>query len=187
MAAARPNWFIALPVAAGPWLEALSPAPPEVRLFAASDLHATVAFLGGVQERAARRAFALAPSWPTGPLGVRLGGVRGLGARRKPSALSALLEANAERVADGIAAVRAPMLAAAGARPDDRPPLPHVTLARIGRRADARQRRAALDWAEALDLGSPRVRLDRLALYTWAPDRRERLFEIVAEHTLQST
>ncbi len=175
----RPNWFVGLPVAAGAWFDALPPPPAEVRLFAATDLHATVAFLGAVEESAARRAFALAVTWPTGPLDVQLAGLRALGNRRKPSALSVMLGDGAEAVADGISAVRDEMLTTAGARPDRRPPLPHVTLARIARRADAGQRRAALAWAEAVDLGAPAVRLDRIALYTWSVDRRARLFDLV--------
>ncbi|MDH4017917.1 MAG: 2'-5' RNA ligase family protein [Actinomycetota bacterium] len=181
----HPNWFVGLPVAAGAWYEALPPPPAEVRLFAATDLHATVAFLGAVEESAARRAFALAVTWPTGPLDVRLAGLRALGNRRKPSALSVMLGEGAEAVAEGIAALRDDMLATAGARPDSRPPLPHVTLARIGRRADARERKAALAWAEAIDLGAPAVRLDRIALYTWSADRRARLFDLVAERPLE--
>jgi 2'-5' RNA ligase len=181
----RPNWFVGLPVPARAWFEALPPPPSQVRVFAATDLHVTVAFLGGVDEGAAHRAFVLATRWPTGPIDVRLGRLRALGNRRRPSALSATFAEGAELVASGISAVRDPMLAAAGARPDRRPPLPHVTLARIARGASASERRAALAWAEALELRAPRLLLDRIALYTWAADRRERLFDVVAETPLE--
>ena len=66
----RPNWFVGLPIDPGDWLEAMPAPPASVRVFGPGDLHATVAFLGGVDADAARRAFALADRWPTGPLEV---------------------------------------------------------------------------------------------------------------------
>jgi len=180
----RANWFVALPVEAGPWLDRLTPPPPGVRLFAPSDLHATVAFFGDVGEAAASDAFTLAERWHGGPIEVGLGGLRALGPRRRPSALSATLESGEASVAAGITAVRDDMLDAAGARPDRRPPLPHVTLARIARRASDAERRAALAWASAIDLGGPQIVLDRIALYTWSSDRRQRLFDVVEEQSL---
>jgi len=41
-----------------------------------------------------------------------------------------------------------------------------------------------LDWASSLDLSGVRQTLGRIALYTWAELRRERLFRIVAERKL---
>ena len=186
----RPNYFIGLPVPAEGWFEALPRPGPGVRAFAASDLHATVAFLGRVDEPRARAAFDWAGRWPTGPLGIRLGQVRPMGHPRRASALSAMVHPAAPPcegedpeppLERAMRALRGPMLEAAGARPDDRPPLPHVTLARITRRATREERRAALSWAAQLDLGSPSLLLDRIALYTWSSDRRSALFRIVAE------
>lgn len=178
MSAGRPNWFVALPVDPGSWFERLPPPPAAARLFAPGDLHLTVAFFGAVEAEAAGRAFATARRWAAGPLSVRLGPVRAFGSKRQPSALSAVPTEGAEELAHAIGAVRDPLLEIAGAPPDGRPPRPHVTLARVSRRARADERRAALAWAEGLDLGEPVVRLDRLALYTWAHDRRRALFRI---------
>ena len=41
-----------------------------------------------------------------------------------------------------------------------------------------------LRWASEVDLSGARVRLDRLALYTWADDRKETLFTIARERSL---
>jgi len=203
----RPNWFVALPVRAGAWFAGLPAPPSTIRLFAPADLHITVAFFGAVDPHAARRAFAIAASLCPPSTHARLGPVRAFGSKRNPSALSAVVEEMAEEkveetaepaaprlqpamgaeddgrgsVSAVITRLRDPLLEAAGARPDRRPPRPHVTLARISRRAGPAQRRAALDWAASLDLRAPVLSLDRLALYTWARDRHRSLFQIVEE------
>lgn len=174
------NWFIGLPIPSDLWFQTLPAPPAYVRLFAAVDLHATVAFLGRVEAEQARAAFELAQNWPTGPISASLGDVRPMGNPRRASALSAMIQAEPGRLLeDAIDSVRDAMLAAAGAPPDQRPPLAHVTLARIGRKASKQERKNAISWAEGLDLGRPAVRIDRLALYTWAQDRKRQLFEIV--------
>ena len=175
------NWFVALPIAPYAWF-ARVPDPPEgTRRFHRDDLHITVAFLGPVGEAEARAAFAEAHGWPVGAVEASLGRVRAMGSKRHFSALSAELELGREPVACGIAAVRDRMCDAACVRRDQRPALPHVTLARPGRSATSEQREGALAWASALELGEPRVLIDRIALYTWADDRRLRMFKCVGE------
>ena len=181
MSGARPNWFVAWPIAPEGWLERLPPPPARVRRFHSDDLHATIAFFGAVDEKAARRGFDALTSFPWVAHEVVLGRVRLMGSPRHGSALAALLDEGQAPVVEWMRVARDPCLAAAGARPDERAPLPHVTLARIQRRASRPERRAAIAWAEGLDLGAPRVRLGAPALYTWSTDRRERLFRIVAE------
>ena len=56
--------------------------------------------------------------------------------------------------------------------------------ARPTRKASDRQRDAAVRWAASLRLPDDPVLIDRIALYTWSDDRRERLFRIVAERSL---
>ena len=180
-----PNWFIALPVPAAPWFPALLAAthpPPGVRLFHAEDLHLTVAFLGPVAEAAAHRAFACAAAWPLGPLDATLAEVHPLGSPRRPSALSAMLapgEAR-ERLVAAMARVRGAMWAAAGAAPDTRPPLPHITLARPSRSCAPAELAAAVRWGTALPVAGVPIRLAQLALYTRAAERGERLFQKVS-------
>ncbi len=173
-----PNWFIALPVAGTGWFERVPAPPAGVRLFGESDLHMTVAFLGGVPEARARAAFELAIDWPLGPIGIALGSVRPMGNPRHASALSIVLEPSVPPLMDAMSAVRDGMLECAGARLEHRPPLPHITIARIERRAKNSERKCAIAWAEDIDLATPRVQVERIALYTWSHDRRTSLFRI---------
>lgn len=173
----RANWFVALVVEAPTLAAALGGAPAHVRTFHPDDLHATIAFLGPVSRAAADAGWA-ALALDLAPSDVRLGRVEALGA----SALSALLESPA--IDRAIGAARGAVWKAAAARPDERPPLGHVTVARIGRRASPPERRAAIAWAASLDLTRCPARIARVALYTWAEDRRERLFRVVESRML---
>lgn len=154
-------------------------------MFAASDLHVTLAFLGPVGAQAARRAWEVVGR----VAGFRevtgsFSGVEALGNRRKPSALSVIVAEGATALGAMIAQSRASILEAADAPPDDRPPLPHVTVARIQRRAGGAERRAALRWAKAIDLQGVSFVITSVALYTWSSDRQERLFDIVERRDL---
>jgi 2'-5' RNA ligase len=178
-----PNWFIALPIPADAWHETLNP-PEGVRLFGAGDLHITVAFLGPASEVQACAAFEHAPTFPLPALEVSLANVVALGGARRPSAFAALLGEGRERVERAISEVRERMWLTAGARVDTRPALAHVTFARPERRASQDTAKAARRWALGLELGAPRCRIDRIALYTWSAERRAQLFQIVREFTL---
>jgi len=175
----RPNWFVGQPVRDPEILADLPEAPPRVRLFAPEDLHITVAFLGGVDAEAAHAAFELASDFTCAVDAATLGAVHPMGPPRRASALSFWLEAGRDEVAEAIGAVRDAMLERAGARRERRPPLPHLTIARIQRNANRADRHQALRWAASIDAGGRSVRLAPLALYTWAENRRERQFQIV--------
>jgi 2'-5' RNA ligase len=127
-------------------------------------LHLTVAFLGRASEAAALEAWD-AFVWPLGATRVSLDAVVALGNPRRPSALSALLGRGHDVVARAIGDSREAPIRAARAAADERPPKPHVTLARIGASARPNERRHALAWAAAIDLAGPEVVLDRVALY----------------------
>ncbi len=175
----RPNWFVALPVPPLDWFDRLVPPPPEgCRRFHRDDLHLTIAFLGAVGEDAARAGLA-ALRWPLGLQQVSLGAVVPMGSKHRFSALSALLVEGREAIESAMQAARGPVWQAAGAEPDDRPAKAHFTLARPRRSATRAEREAALRWAQALDLQGTRICLDRVALYTWTADRRERQFRVV--------
>ena len=181
-----PNWFIAFPMQVEGLHFAGEP-PPRVRLFAMADLHCTLGFLGSVAETDARRAWgrvhdlvnseAVAGSFTE---------VKPLGNARKPSALSAMVGEGRMPLCAMINQARAPLLEAAGAPPDERSPLPHMTLARIQRRASSTERKAALGWAQSLELADASFVAASVALYTWADDRRDRLFQIVEQRSLGS-
>jgi 2'-5' RNA ligase len=166
----------------------LPPAPPRVRVFAHSDLHVTLGFLGSVQEADARKAWALIDRFGSfRQVTGSFAGVKPLGNPRKPSALSAIVDTGREALSEMIVEARSPLLDAAGARPDTREPLPHMTLARVQRRASADERRAALRWALELDTSKAKFSAPSVALYTWSDDRQNHLFRIVEHYVLPVT
>jgi len=166
----------------------LHPAPPaRVRVFSTSDLHVTLGFLGSVEESDARRAWDRIGGYPSfRRVTGSFSGIEPLGHPRKPSALCAMVDLGREPLTEMIAEARETLLSAAGAPEDTRPPLPHMTLARIQRRANAAERRQALRWAHTIDLRAATFTAPSVALYTWADNRQERLFQIVERHDFGS-
>ena len=162
--------------------------PAGFRRFHPNDVHLTLAFLGGCGESAATAAVAALDEQlrraEYTPMEISLGPVVPMGARRAYSALSALLGEGRDRTAEYLAALRDPLCAAASAKLDDRTPKPHVTLARPLRKASSTQRGAGLLWAAELTLDTVRLKLDRIALYTWNEPRTEQQFRIVTERAL---
>lgn len=181
----RGNWFIGFPVLADRWFDAiLRVAPPALKRFHRADLHATVAFLGSCGESRALAAWAALPERCGPPMSAVLDRLAPFGPRSRPSALSLTLAEGCEEVAARIGALRGPLYAAAEVPGDERPPLPHITVLRPRRAATPRERREAIAFAESLPpLGIP-VRFDRVALYAWSEDRRERQFQVVMEREL---
>jgi 2'-5' RNA ligase len=182
-----PNWFVAFPVSGVSWFSRLPPPPVGTRVLAAADLHLTVAFLGDVGEARARAAFhGLAPA-AIQSFEILMGPVVPMGNPRRPSALSALVEragTEGRSVAEILTAPRDAILEAAALPIENRAMKPHVTLARLRRRAGADERQRALTWAAACDLASTRIELDRIGLYTAARDRTERAYDIVESRDL---
>ena len=178
-----PNWFIAFPVQVANLR--LPPAPARVRVFGGADLHITLGFLGSVQASEALKAWAGVADYDSlRPVTGSFTGVEPLGNPRKPSALCAIVDSGRVEISEMISDARGPALAAAGAPEDCRPPLPHMTLARVQRRATAAERRQALRWARTIDLRGLKFTVSEVALYTWAEDRQERLFKIVERREL---
>lgn len=186
----RPNWFIAFPIA-GSFVVDLPAVPASFRLVSPADVHLTLSWLGGCAPATAERAFGLldehlkAISVPA--IRASLGEVVPMGGSgRSYTALSALLSRGRSEVEQVITGLGSVPLMVLKKRRTRGPATPHVTLARPPRRANDTQREAGLAWANALDLRSVNVALDRVALYTWSQNRRERLFRIVAERGLGS-
>jgi 2'-5' RNA ligase len=182
------SWFVALPVMAGDWFSRLSAPPAGTRLLAAEDLHLTVAFLGAVGEDRSRVAFDRLLQVAIQRFEISLGAVVPMGHPRRPSALSVLIEGSdgqGRSIAEALTAPRDAILEAAGLPTEKRTMKPHVTLARLRRRAGAEERQRAIDWAKRSDLTSTRIGLDRIGLYTAARDRRTRAYELVESMDLR--
>lgn len=178
------NWFIALPVDADELPpDLLERLPAGLRRFHPSDLHITIAFLGGVTPEAAWTAWRAA-CIDAGPFTVALGPPAALGKPRRPSAFGLDLGEGGDAVAHVIGQWRDPLRRAAGLSDETREPRPHLTLGRPPRRGGDAIRARALEWVASYRPPATPITLDRIALYTWADDRRERQFQIVEAATL---
>jgi len=181
----KPNWFVGIPVPAEQWLpDMLRSLPSCCRGFASEDVHMTVAFLGAMDPSLAIRISALMDEIAFTPFEIGFAGVVPLPSARRASALSLELEAGREAAVAVLSRWRDPLIAVAGGRPDTRAPLPHVTIARPIRRHGPQAVAQACAWARAVTPPIQKLQLDRLALYTWADDRREHQFRIVDERRM---
>jgi 2'-5' RNA ligase len=181
------NWFLALVVPPQPGWEALmDDLPADLRRFAPEDRHLTVAFLGPCGADRANAAWqALAPL-PHPPIRATADAWCALGPRRRPSAYGLTLADGRDPATNLLAGWGELALRAAGLPSERRPPLPHITLARPPRRQAEALRGAMARWLATAPVPAEPFLLEQLALYTWRPERRERLFRIVAERRLDS-
>ena len=174
-----PNWFIGIPVPSSGWFEQLVPSPPAgLRLFHPDDIHATVVFLGAVDESRARVGWN-ALRWSLAPCSATLGPVIPMGPPGHYSALSIRLLTLDSAVEHAIELCRDAICSVVGLPLERRPPIAHATIARPSNRTSAEERAAGLRWASRIDLREHSVILDTIALYTWTEDRRVRQFRIM--------
>lgn len=182
------NWFIGWP--ADHWtpadavtrMQAALPLPPASRPMTGDDLHVTLAFLGACGEQAAQQAFdcalVQARTMPT-TIDLQARAWALLGSSQSPSAVALEMADSGGEIQRLIADHRPQLYDAAQARPDRRPPRPHVTVARLDRRLPTSPRHQL---AHALGQRPPpeaRLSLNALALFTWTEQRDERLFRRV--------
>jgi 2'-5' RNA ligase len=181
------NWFLALVVPEqAALLAATAGLPPGLRRFQPADLHLTLAFLGACGEDRALRAWqAIAPIGHP-PIRACAGAWRAMGPPRRPSAYALTLGRGRRLTARLIESCRAAALAGAELPCDDRPPLPHITLARPRLRAvgatDSREAMAA--WLRHAPVPGQPFTLEEIGLYRWAEDRGQRLFSIALRRPL---
>lgn len=180
----KPNWFVAAPVETS-WLpNLLSDLPQTCRGFTPEDIHMTVAFFGAMDPKRADDVILHMKSIRRGSFSITLGKLIPLPSPKRCSALSLAVDEGQEEAAALIGDLRDPMIQIAGGRPDTRPPLPHITVARPIRKYREQGRRDALAWAHQAVAPSTLISISKLALYTWHEDRPRRQFQIVYEMPL---
>lgn len=176
----KPNWFIGYRVDPGDWFEELTASTPEgLRRFHPEDLHLTVAFLGQVEEPATRGAWKLAREADFPAVTVDFVGIEPFGRPSSPSAFSLTLERGRDELIEAIRTHRNDLIGAVDKPPETRPPRPHITVARPGRGADRELVEQGMAWCEQVTPPDVELELDELALYTWADERKQRLFKVV--------
>ncbi|QEY31284.1 hypothetical protein EVJ50_02505 [Synechococcus sp. RSCCF101] len=150
-----------------------------MRLLAAEDLHATVAFLGACGEARALAAWRALAEQRHPPIEATAAGWRAMGSPERPSAYALVPGMGRGTLERLIGRWREPALEAAGLPRDRRPPLAHITLTRPPRRRAAALKPAMDRWLRTAPVPDHPVRFEELALYTWAEERSRRLFRIV--------
>lgn len=160
------NWFIAIPILPGVWFDdRLEPSVPGLWRVHPSDLHLTIAYLGAVEESIAREAFALHRLWKEGAIDAQSGPMIPLGDPHRYSALVMTLTEGNEKAKSMMTTLGPLMRAAAGRPPEEREPLPHITVTRAKRRTGKRERAEGLRWSQRLELLPFPLILNQLALY----------------------
>lgn len=123
--------FIALdlPEAVRDTLAAWRPDLPDARWTPAERMHLTLRFLGHRPDARAEAIIDRLVTFAAAPVPIRTGDLVRLPSARRPRVLAVRLEENAALV--DLTARLGATLAKVGVPPDDRPLLPHVTLARF--------------------------------------------------------
>lgn len=180
------NYFVAVRIPAPAGLDAaLEGAPVELRRFHPDDLHATVAFLGRMDHALAPAVLDAMDRIDFEADDVRFARLVALPSRRRPSAISfELAGPGRPALIDLIARERQGLVELARGRQDDRPPYPHVTVARPPRRTPADLRRRILGWVDGVTPPEGTVVARELVLFR--SNRRDgRLFEAVDRELLR--
>lgn len=181
-----PSSFVAFVIDEAPFFDAVtSTLPPRVRALHREDLHLTLAFLSGVSPERAHRAFEVVSAQPLSSIAIRLGAVVPMGPPERWTAMSALIDEGREAATAAMSAVCDLATDAAGVARETRPPVPHVTLARLHAKATTEERAAAVAWASSLSLDAP-LTLSAIALYTGRSVRPpgQPAYEIVVRRSL---
>lgn len=183
----KANWFVALPVSADSWLDPLTASLPQsCRAFAASDLHITLAFLGAMPADRIPGIEALVQQIKSQSISASFSSFLALPSSKRLSAMTLGLDRGHDSVAALMRQHRDELIAAAGARPDQREPLPHMTFARPIRKYGSQARQDALAWMTQAPMPKAELILDRVALYTWSDQRPKVQFRKVFEKRLDA-
>ncbi|MGE0178737.1 MAG: RNA 2',3'-cyclic phosphodiesterase [Sphingomonas sp.] len=141
-------------------------------------LHLTLRFIGNVDRRRAEDVHAVLGTIHQAPFDIRLAGVGYFNQRGKPDAIWAGVEPQAMLAALHRKIDQA--LVRAGLEPERRAYVPHITLARLGRRAGP----IGAFIEQAGSLSSPYFTVDRFALFESDLTAEQAVYSIVADYPL---
>ena len=175
-----PNFFVGFPVglpfSVRSWLKAISQEAPEfLKMFAESDLHITLAFLGPLEPQQVIRVLEEVSRIQMVPFQARFGCMCMLPSPGRCSALSLKFLEGREKLEEFMQNWGKKIVEAVGKEPDSRPPLPHMTLARP-RRWTAEIKEKTILWMNELVMPQELVDIGSPVLFTRSEDRRRRLF-----------
>ncbi len=175
------NWFIAWPVQnAQDWLAALAAdAPSGIDFLDPADLHVTLAFLAAHDDPAEEKMVSILRGLSMSGLDITPGPFTALPQPRRFSAIAATIDTGRLELERQIARWMPRLCREAGASIDDRPPLPHITLARPTRRIRNDERDDVLDWIDDRPLDETPLTLAQPAIYRWAEKTSARRYQIV--------
>ncbi len=154
-------------------------APPDLRWMHPEDLHLTLAFFGHENPERHPAVGEVLARIPFTGAEVTLGPLLALPKAQRCTALAFALADGRDELAELIATWRGPLLEAAGCAPDDRPPLPHLTVARPPREHTRAGKEKLLKWAEQLRSPATSLRILPPALYGWSHQRHHRSFRVI--------
>ncbi|ACF14980.1 Phosphoesterase HXTX [Chloroherpeton thalassium ATCC 35110] len=181
------NTFVAAPIEnTKGWLsQYLIKLPDALRVFDARDLHLTVAFLGKISAEAQHAVIRILEQLSHPAFEISFDRLVALPNAKRMSAISLRVKDGASEAARFIETWREPIFQSVALPPETRPPLPHITIARPKRNATAREKNTILNWCNAETPPSVTIPINRVALYTWSDNRKERQFKILYEKSLQ--
>ncbi len=181
-----PNWFVGFPVEADTWFtKVVAHVPAGIKCFTPADLHMTFAFLGPVEAKTAMKVWQVALEIDISPVSYTFGQMEPFGNPDRPSAYAFTLDRGRDQVVDYMHEHTNALLEIAGKEKESRAPRPHVTIARPPRRASDELRAEGLAWLEQVEPPATLLQIDKVALFTWADDRKRQQFKIVRSRVLQ--
>lgn len=181
----KPNWFVGLVVPGDGWLEkVLVDVPETIKPFHKEDLHMTIAFFQAMDPTYHEPVMAVMDQIKSQTFEISLGKLLLLPSPKRASALSFGLEQGCSEVSAFMSQWREPLTEAAKAKPDQRDPLPHITVARPIRRFKEKAQADARVWVGQTVTPADVIQVSKLALYTWSEDRKSRQFQKIYEKPL---
>ena len=175
------HWFAALPVnLPRSWMDTLRQgAPHGLRWYEVEDCHITIAFFGKYRADRLEAVREVLAQMASLDLAVATGGLKLLPSERRFSAIALRLAEEPVALLEFMRQWSTRLAEAAEVAPDPRPPLPHITVARPGRRNSLSEQHVIASWALGWMGPAVKIHLGRVALYRWAEDRSVSQFRIV--------